>query len=192
MSGICGKAAASKFWAYGIGTSAPVMRSGAASRSSKHSSFTVAVISDPIPHCGHPSSTVTTLCVLRTDLTMVSLSNGFKDRRLSTCSAQTSLLSSAVILRAIKCVITTARCARPLPNAVHALNLGSIVQSCFASTKPRHTQRHMCTARLAVRAPRAMLYPCAINVAAYLTADTLLLQLLRCLQVVSHHLSVTN
>lgn len=66
-------------------TSAPVTRSGAASRSSKHSSFTTAMISAQTPHCGQPSSRAITRCVLRTELTIVSRSSGLSERMLITC-----------------------------------------------------------------------------------------------------------
>ena len=91
MSSIWGRAAFSKLVAYGIGTSAPVILSGGASRSSKASSFTVAMISAVIPHCGQPSSTATTLWVFLTEATIVSLSKGFSVLILTTCKTNTSV-----------------------------------------------------------------------------------------------------
>ena len=51
------------------------------------SSLTSATSSAPTPDCGQPSSAVTSRCVLRTELTMVSRSSGFSVRRLITCAA---------------------------------------------------------------------------------------------------------
>ena len=44
----------------------------------------MAQISEPIPHYGHPSSTVTHLPVFLTDFTIASLSNGLIDLKFIT------------------------------------------------------------------------------------------------------------
>ena len=67
-----------------MGTSAPVIRSGAASRKSNAGDSQIwAMISDPTPNAGKPPSTVTRWFVFLTDLMMVSISSGRMDLLIS-------------------------------------------------------------------------------------------------------------
>jgi hypothetical protein len=62
--------------------STPVILSTGASRWSKASSFTMALISAPTPACGHPSSTTTTRLVLRALAAMASRSSGLSEPKV--------------------------------------------------------------------------------------------------------------
>ena len=46
----------------------------------------MAMISEPTPDCGQPSSAEITRCVFFTEFTIVSLSIGFSVRKLMTCA----------------------------------------------------------------------------------------------------------
>src|SRR6266568_8429828 len=74
MSSTCGTARRSRLAAYGNGTSLPVTRLSGASSQSKHSSMTIAAISEPMPANGQPSSTETMRLVFLTEATTVSRS----------------------------------------------------------------------------------------------------------------------
>ncbi|KYM82067.1 hypothetical protein ALC53_07474 [Atta colombica] len=97
MSLICGKAAISSDFTYGIGVSTPVMRMTAI----------LALTSAPMPHCGQPCSTVNRCFVFITDCMMVSMSNGLRERRLITSASipfpASSLAASRASSTALEC-----------------------------------------------------------------------------------------
>mmetsp|Transcript_4739 Transcript_4739/g.6508 ORF Transcript_4739/g.6508 Transcript_4739/m.6508 type:complete len:240 (-) Transcript_4739:445-1164(-) len=96
MSSVCGRASFSSGMAYGMGTSAPVIRSAGASRKSNASlSISRAAISEPTPLWGQPSSTVTTRWVFFTDSMIVLRSRGRSVLRLMTSTLMPS--SSSVL-----------------------------------------------------------------------------------------------
>lgn len=102
--------------AQGIGISAPVILSMGASRQSKASdSIMIAAISEPIPHQGHPSSTLTILFVFLTESMIAYLSKGLIVLKLMTsalipcsfckisaaCKENPTILAKAVIVTSV-------------------------------------------------------------------------------------------
>lgn len=96
----CGRVPCSKFLAYGRGASHAVTLSTGASKKSKAGlSIIVAIISEPTPLYGYPSSTVTNLLVFITDLIIVSLSSGLILLKLTTSTEIPSFSNYSAALR---------------------------------------------------------------------------------------------
>mmetsp|Transcript_182 Transcript_182/g.633 ORF Transcript_182/g.633 Transcript_182/m.633 type:complete len:217 (+) Transcript_182:126-776(+) len=127
MSCTFGRARASRLTAYGMGISAPVMRSTGASKSSKHRSMANEAISEPMPHCGQPSSILIILCVFFTLFTIVSSSRGRSVRRLMTsASIPNSLSSSAAFMHSPTCLLKLTK-VMSLPSFITlALPIGTV------------------------------------------------------------------
>ena len=90
-------------------------------------------ISAPTPCWGKPSSTVTSLLVLRTEALMVALSSGLIDRKLITCASFIDGLELFQLYEITLCTVL-------LFSLMTYLNADSLLREYFRSLKPTRVQ----------------------------------------------------